>query len=35
MTAELKPITGVRQSIDDLTGTTTEYSYITPTECVN
>lgn len=32
MTAELKPITGLRESIEDLSGTVTEYSYITPTE---
>lgn len=32
MTAELIPITGVRESIEDLSGTVTEYSYITPTE---
>jgi hypothetical protein len=32
MTAELKPITGVRESLEDLAGTTTEYSYITPAQ---
>ena len=32
MTAELKPITGVRESVEDLSGTVTEYSYVTPTE---
>ncbi len=32
MTAELKPITGMRESVEDLSGTVTEYSYVTPTE---
>ena len=32
MTAELKPITGVRESIEDLNGDVTEYSYVTPDE---
>ncbi|MGH9843215.1 MAG: DUF7676 family protein, partial [Blastocatellia bacterium] len=32
MTAELKPITGVRESVEDLSGSVTEYSYVTPTE---
>ena len=32
MTSELKPITGMRESVEDLNGIVTEYSYITPTE---
>src|SRR5262245_35539861 len=32
MTAELKPITGMRESVEDLNGTVTEYSYVTPDE---
>lgn len=32
MTAELKPITGVRESAEDLNGSVTEYSYVTPDE---
>jgi hypothetical protein len=32
MTAELKPITGVRETIEDLSGAVTKYSYVTPTE---
>ncbi len=32
MTGELKPITGVRESVEDLSGSVTEYSYVTPTE---
>jgi hypothetical protein len=32
MTAQLKPITGVRESVEDLNGGVTEYSYVTPTE---
>jgi hypothetical protein len=32
MTAQLKPITGVRASVEDLNGNTTEYSYVTPDE---
>ena len=32
MTAELKPITGVRENVEDLSGSVTEYSYVTPTE---
>ena len=32
MTAELRPITGVRETVEDLSGGVTDYSYITPTE---
>jgi len=32
MTAELKPITGLRETVEDPSGTITEYSYVTPTE---
>jgi hypothetical protein len=32
MTAQLKPITGMRESVEDMNGTVTEYSYITPDE---
>jgi hypothetical protein len=32
MTAQLKPITGMRESVEDLNGTVTEYSYVTPDE---
>jgi hypothetical protein len=32
MTAELKPVTGVFESIEDLNGNVTEYSYVTPDE---
>jgi hypothetical protein len=32
MTAQLKPITGMRESMEDLNGTVTEYSYVTPDE---
>jgi hypothetical protein len=32
MTAQLKPITGMRESVEDLNGNLTEYSYVTPDE---
>ena len=32
MTGELKPITGARETVEDLSGAITEYSYVTPTE---
>jgi len=32
MTTKLKPITGVRESVEDLSGSVTEYSYVTPDE---
>jgi len=32
MTIELMPITGARESVEDLSGYVTEYSYVTPTE---
>jgi hypothetical protein len=32
MTAQLKPITGMRKSVEDLNGSVTEYSYVTPDE---
>jgi hypothetical protein len=32
MTAKLKPITGMRESVEDLNETVTEYSYVTPDE---
>ncbi|HEX8088672.1 MAG TPA: hypothetical protein VF762_07450 [Blastocatellia bacterium] len=32
MTAELKPVTGLRETVEDLSGTVTEYDYVTPTE---
>jgi hypothetical protein len=32
MTGELRPITGMRETIEDLSGAVTEYSYVTPTE---
>jgi hypothetical protein len=32
MTAQLKPITGMRESVEDLNGEITEYIYVTPDE---
>jgi hypothetical protein len=32
MTANLKPITGMHESVEDLNGSVTEYSYVTPDE---
>jgi hypothetical protein len=32
MTAQLKPITGMRESGEDLNGSVMEYSYVTPDE---